>query len=71
MLLFNGHVLSSKKDSNNEIIKFEKLSIDLSNLKNSTIKKPKIQETSTIRLMSCLTKKKDKDKIGAKILLKK
>ena len=70
MLLFNGHVLSSKKDSSNEIIKFEKLSIDLSNLKNSTIKKPKIQETSTIRLMSCLTKKKDEDKICSDSFIK-
>lgn len=70
MLLFNGHVLSSKKDSNNEIIKFEKLSIDLSYLKNSTIKEPKIQETSTIKLIGCLIKKSDTDNICSESFIK-
>ena len=31
MLLLNGQIISSKKDSNSEIIKFEQLNIDLSN----------------------------------------
>ena len=55
MLLLNGQIISSKKNSDNEIIKFEQLNIDLSNLSTNTIKKPKIQETSTLKLLGCLT----------------
>ena len=38
----------------NEIIKFDQLNIDLKNLKTGTIKQPKLQETSTISLLSCV-----------------
>ncbi len=55
MLLLNGQIISSKKNSDNEIITFEQLNIDLSNLSTNTIKKPKIQETSTLKLLGCLT----------------
>jgi len=70
MLLYNGQILSSKKNSDNEIIKFEQLSIDLSYLKNSTIKDPKIQETSTLKLVSCLIIKEDKDSICSDSFIK-
>ncbi len=54
MFLFNGQIISAKKNNEKkEIIKFEQLNIDLSNLSTSTIKKPKIQETSTLKLISC------------------
>ena len=53
MFLFNGQIISTKKNKENEIIKFEQLDIDLSNLTTTTIKKPKIQETSTFKLLSC------------------
>ena len=53
--LVNGQIISSKKDNTeNELISFDKLNIDLANLTTTTIKKPKIQETSTIKLISCL-----------------
>ena len=52
--LLNGQIISSKKDgSENNIIKFEQLNIDLSNLTTSTIKTPKLQETSTFKLLNC------------------
>ena len=54
MFLFNGQIISSKENLDNEIIKFEQLTIDLSNLSTTTIKKPKVQETSTFRLLSCI-----------------
>ena len=54
MFLFNGQIISSKENLENEIIKFEQLTIDLSNLSTTTIKKPKVQETSTFRLLSCI-----------------
>ena len=54
MILFNGLIISSDKINNkNDLIKFEQLDIDLKNLQNTTIKKPKIQETSTIKLIKC------------------
>lgn len=62
MLLFNGQIITSKNDFNNEIIKFEQLNIDLSSLSTTTIKSPKIQETSTLLLLSCFLTKKNKKK---------
>ena len=62
MTLFDGQIISSNKNEN-DIIKFEQISIDLTNLTNTTIKKPKIQETSTIKLLSCINKEILKDNI--------
>ncbi len=57
MYLFNGQIITSKKNiDKNEIIKFEQLNIDLSDLTTTTIKKPKLQETSTLELFKCFTK---------------
>ena len=54
----NGQIISTKRsDNKNEIIKFEQLNIDLANLTTTTIKKPKIQETSTLKLISCFVPK--------------
>ena len=57
LVMFNGQIISAKKNLENEIIRFEQLNIDLSSLSNTTIKKPKIQETSTITLIKCLLNK--------------
>ena len=55
MFLLNGQIISSKKDNiKNEVITFDQLNIELSDLATTTIKKPKLQETSTIKLLSCL-----------------
>ncbi len=54
LVMFNGQIISAKENFENEIIKFEQLNIDLSSLSNTTIKKPKIQETDTITLIKCL-----------------
>jgi len=61
MYLFNGQIISSKKNTENEIIKFEQLTIDLSNLVTTTIKKPKIQETPTHKLLGCIFKDTNKE----------
>ena len=43
MFLFNGQIITSKIDINkNEVIKFEQLNIDLSDLSTTTIKTTKI-----------------------------
>ena len=55
MVLFNGQIISSSKNiTDDNIIKFEQLNIDLNNLQSNVIKKTKIQETSTVKLISCL-----------------
>ena len=55
MVLFNGQIISSRKDNKkNEIIKFEQLNINLENLQTGTIKQPKLQETSTLKLFQCM-----------------
>ena len=58
IILLNGQIISSDKERfNNEIIKFDQLNIDLGNINTTTIKDPKLQETSTIKLMNCIIKK--------------
>ena len=55
MILFNGQILSTNKENlKNNLIKFKQLNIDLDNLQTSTIKLPKLQETSTLALVQCL-----------------
>jgi lipopolysaccharide export system permease protein len=55
MVLFNGQIISSNKDNNkNEIVKFEQLNINLENLRTGTITQPKLQETSTLKLLQCI-----------------
>ena len=62
MVLFNGQIISSKKDnSKNDIIKFEQLNIDLKNLQTGTIKQPKLQETSTLKLLQCINDSANQD----------
>lgn len=57
IILLNGQIISSSKNNtDNEIIKFEQLNIDLSNINTNTIKDPKLQETSTVQLINCLLK---------------
>ena len=53
LVMFNGQIISTKENFENELIKFEQLNIDLSSLSNTTIKKPKVQETDTISLVKC------------------
>ena len=58
MILFKGQVITSEKDSlKSNIIKFEQLNIDLKNLETDTIKVPKLQETSTLTLLTCFDNK--------------
>ena len=64
MILFNGQIISSKENNEkNEVISFDQLNVNLDNLVTTTIKKPKIQETSTFTLMKCFTKLEVKPEI--------
>ncbi len=72
MILFNGQIISSRRNnSKNEIIKFEQLNIDLKNLQTGTIKQPKLQETSTLKLLQCLNDSVNKSQINCKENTKK
>ena len=62
MILINGQIISSNFDNlENRVVKFNQMNIDLSNLENTVIKKPKIQETSTFDLLKCFNKDFSKD----------
>lgn len=54
LLLFNGKIISEKKNTETEILNFQQIIIGLENLDTIVIKKPKIQETSTLTLIKCL-----------------
>tara|TARA_A100001011_G_C14236705_1_gene811341 strand:+ start:190 stop:1314 length:1125 start_codon:yes stop_codon:yes gene_type:complete len=57
MFLIDGQIISSKKNNEeNEVLEFKQLNIDLQNFVTSTVKQPKLQETSTIKLLSCFIK---------------
>tara|TARA_E500000178_G_C16903395_1_gene699137 strand:- start:35 stop:1162 length:1128 start_codon:yes stop_codon:yes gene_type:complete len=54
IVLFDGQIISEKKENfKDDVIKFEQLNVNLSDLNTRTIKKPKIQETSTLKLINC------------------
>ncbi len=64
LFLINGQIISSKnKNEENEVIKFDQLNIDLSSLTTSTIKQPKFQELSTLKLLKCFSQSELKSKI--------
>ena len=57
MILINGQIITSSKDnSDNEVVKFNQMNVDLSELENNVIKKAKLQETSTFKLLNCFNK---------------
>ena len=61
MTLLEGEIISSKIDSGkNEIINFEQLNISFDDLSTSTIKKPKLQELRTVKLLNCFKSSVDK-----------
>ena len=62
LLLFNGKIISEKKNSESEILNFQQIKIGLENLDTMVIKKPKIQETSTITLIKCLFSRQESNK---------
>ena len=63
--------LFHQKKNNIEIINFDELNINLNELVTSTIKRPKIQETSTIKLISCISKNLKDEKFCTKDSKKK
>ena len=54
--LINGQIISTKDNDETDIVKFEELNIDLSELNSFTVKQPKVQETNTLKLLKCFKK---------------
>ncbi len=58
LFLINGEIISARKnEKKSETIKFDQLNIDLKDLQTTVIKKPKLQETPTLKLLGCFTLK--------------
>ena len=53
LFLINGEIISTKDSEKVEVVKFEQLNITLDDLDTTVIKKPKLQETSTLTLVKC------------------
>jgi len=58
LILLNGNIQKLDKEGNISVIKFEKTSFNLSGISTKSISKPKIQETSTLKILQCLQNKK-------------
>ncbi|MDC0433981.1 LptF/LptG family permease, partial [Pelagibacteraceae bacterium] len=62
LVLLNGQlVTTSLNDKSSKIVKFDQMNLNLGSIENNIIKKPKIQETSTMQLINCFTNKLDKN----------
>ena len=70
MILFDGQIISSRQNKN-EIVKFKQLNINLKDLQTGTIKQPKLQETSTFKLLECMNNSIKINKLNCKKNTKK
>ena len=62
MVLLKGQLITSMEDnSNSKIIKFDQMNLNLGSLENTVIKDPKIQETSTLKLLNCFSNNLEKN----------
>ncbi len=57
LILIDGNIQKEEDDQSVSIVNFKKTSINLSGISTKTISEPKIQETSTVRIINCLLKK--------------
>ena len=57
LILFNGNIQKLGPDAAISIVSFDKTTINLSGLSTKTTVEPKIQETSSIRIMRCMQEK--------------
>ena len=68
LILYNGNVQKIGSDGNTSMVTFNKTTINLSGLSTKTTSEPKIQETSSIRIIQCMQEKNfyENDCIAAK-----
>ena len=60
LILYNGNIQKLNDDGNVNVVKFEKTILNLSGITTKSISEPKIQETSTLRILNCMVKKSTK-----------
>ena len=58
LILLDGYIQKVDKENNINVIKFKKTSFNLSGISTKSISEPKIQETSTLRILQCMQNKK-------------
>tara|TARA_B100000315_G_C14490179_1_gene547217 strand:- start:427 stop:1215 length:789 start_codon:yes stop_codon:yes gene_type:complete len=62
LILYNGNIQRLEKDGSINIFKFQKTELNISGMSTGSISAPKIQETSTIQILQCMTNiKKTRD----------
>jgi len=54
LILYNGTIQKLNEDGNVNVVKFETTTLNLDGISAKSISDPKIQETSTINILSCL-----------------
>jgi lipopolysaccharide export system permease protein len=58
LILLDGYIQKTDNENNINFIRFEKTSFNLSGISTKSITKPKMQETSTLRILQCMQNKK-------------
>ena len=56
LVLKDGNIQKLKEDGNVNIVKFEKTTLNLSGISTKSISEPKMQETSSIKILRCILK---------------
>ena len=54
LILFKGNIQKLKEDSTVNIVKFERTTLNLSGIATKSISEPKMQETSTLKILECI-----------------
>jgi lipopolysaccharide export system permease protein len=54
LILYNGNIQKLNENGDVNIVKFQKTTLNLSELSTKSISEPKMQETSTIQILRCL-----------------
>jgi lipopolysaccharide export system permease protein len=57
LILYNGNIQKIEKDKTISVIKFEKTALNLVGLSTKSISQPKMQETSTLKILDCIKSK--------------
>mgnify|MGYP001414164115 CR=1 FL=1 len=60
LILYNGNIQKLNDDGGVSIVKFRKTILNLSGISTKSISEPKIQETSTIKILSCMVNRETK-----------
>ena len=54
LILYDGNIQKLSKDCNVNIVKFQKTILNLSGISTKSISQPKMQETSTLKILACI-----------------